>query len=115
MELEGVGFEIVDMACSLPSRNLPSRLPPRSLPGCVNLGIVTTALKERKKKKVGIKTVQASHDLLLVCASSEVLEVVRSALVFTHRPLVEVYGTGQVAVILSTVFPKVDAPLLFTP
>ena len=103
-----MGFEIVDMACSLPSRNLPSRLPPRSLPGCVNLGIVTTALKE-------IKTVQASHDLLLVCASSEVLEVVRSALVFTHRPLVEVYGTGQVAVILSTVFPKVDAPLLFTP
>ena len=41
--------------------------------------------------------------------------MVRSALVFTHRPLVEVYGTGQVAVILSTVFLKVDAPLLFTP
>ena len=41
--------------------------------------------------------------------------MVRSALVFTQRPLVEVYGTGQVAVILSTVFPKVDALLLFTP
>lgn len=70
MELEGVEFEIADMACSFPFRNLPSRLPPRSLPGCVTVGILTTQPLKKEEEKKNTKTVLASHNLLPVCASS---------------------------------------------